>query len=211
MFIAETGELRVMSPGPAFGAGTVTVDNGTDVSGTYQLRTFQTAPTGVPVPDQTCEIEGTVAERLTMQLTLRCTDPTGNTVERTVGMAYDPAYNSDSSLAEIAGNYRLAFNPQANVININGDGAIFGTFANGGANCTVNGQVQLIDPDFGIYRVEFGFSLCQASFNNYDGETLPGLALFLNAVNAPPGSFLLLLAGDVNGRFEVYSILYEPV
>jgi hypothetical protein len=210
MLIAETGELMVMSGEPAFGNGAVIVNGATDVAGTYRLRRLATMPGAPRPPDSTCEIEGTVTERVSLQLDIHCTDDAGNATDRTVGLAYNPAYDVDSSLAEIQGTYTLSFSPQTNSLTIYPDGMIFGMFHNGGVNCTVNGQVEIIDAAFALYRFEFAFSLCQGSFAQAEGATLTGLGA-PSMPGLPAGAFLLMIAGPGAGPLGIFSLLYEPV
>jgi hypothetical protein len=86
-----------------------------------------------------------------------------------------------------------------------------------GPNCTVNGQVQIIDARFNLYRFELQLSLCQGVFNQpYDGTTLRGFAA-RNLPGMRPGAFILLLTGTPAigtapvPLFDFFSLLYEPV
>jgi hypothetical protein len=220
LYIAETGELIVQGssfattpPVLTFGTGALIVNNPNDVAGTYRSRSL---PPTIPSAGQTCEIDGTVTERSLLEVTIRCTDTAGNMTERNVTLLYDPAYDADSSLAEIAGNYTVPFRPLTNILNINASGVVFGMLDNG-PNCTVNGQVQIIDARFNLYRFELQLSLCQGVFNQpYDGTTLRGFAA-RNLPGMRPGAFILLLAGTpAIGTAPVplpdfFSLLYEPV
>jgi hypothetical protein len=221
-YIAETGELLAQvsalgatppSP-PSFGSGAVIVNNPNQVAGTYTLRSL---PTGILIPgaappQQTCTLDGTVTERSLLQATTSCSDSAGNTTSRTFNMLYNPAYDSDSSLADIAGNYTVPFRPQTNTLNINGSGVVFGMLDNG-PTCTVNGQVQIIDARFNLYRFEIQLSLCQGVIGQlYEGTTFRGFAA-RNMPGLRPGAFILLLngTGTINAPFPFFSMLYERV
>ena len=208
MLIAETGELDVIDVGPAFGAGAVIVNDGDQLVGSYDTRSVQTSPTPTTSGlDPSCDIEGTLVERVAIKAMLRCVDSDGGETTRTVGMAYDALYEPGSTLAEIAGNYTLSFRSQTNVLNINSDGVIFGMLDNG-ASCTVNGKVEIIDPRFNLYRFELLLSSCHVR-PSLEGQTFRGLA-FRNAPGLADGAFLLLATGTVDGRLEFFSLGYEP-
>jgi hypothetical protein len=224
LYIAETGELIVQTSSPTstppsfgFGTGAVIVNSPNDVAGSYRLQSLPSGPVGFgQVSDKICEMNGTVTERSLLQVVVTCTDGSGNTAQQTVSLLYNPAYDLDSALADIAGNYTTPFRPQTNTLNINASGVVFGMLDNG-ATCTVNGQVHVIDARFNLYRFEIQLSLCQGVVNHvYEGVTLRGLAA-RNLPGMPTGAFLLLVTGTPNGifngipPFQFFSLLYERV
>jgi hypothetical protein len=71
-----------------------------------------------------------------MHLTIACTDTAGATTTTSVTFLYDARYDTDSSLAEIAGDYTV--NSATNTLNINGDDTLFGMYHNGPC-CTPHG------------------------------------------------------------------------
>jgi hypothetical protein len=210
--VAETGELRSLQgsgPGgstpPAFGSGAVVV-SGTQVSGAYDARRLlQFALVGAA--EEKCEFTGTLAERVSMSVTIDCTDGAGASASSSFTLLYDATYETDSSLAAIAGNYVLGVKPTTNVLNVNADGVIFGSYDNG-ANCTINGTAALIDPSYNLYRFEWQLSLCQGPFVSYEGAMLSGFGH--RAPPGPAGAVFVLLTGIVQGRLEFVSLLYEP-
>jgi hypothetical protein len=215
LYIAETGELLAQASSLAttppvfrFGTGALIVNSPNDVAGTFQLR--QVVPP-LAASEQVCEMDGPVTERSLLQVVLSCTDSAGNTVDQSVNFIYNPAYDLDSALAEIAGNYTLAFRSQTNTLNINASGVVFGMLDNG-PRCTVNGQVQIIDARFNLYRFELLLSLCQAPLGPlYEGATLKGFGA-RNLAGMPAGAFLLLVSGNIVGApVQVFSLLYERV
>jgi hypothetical protein len=215
MFVAESGDLRAFvgtgPPGapttnpPAFASGAVLV-TGTQLTGEYDLKRFGSI-TAPAAPNESCDLTGTVNERISLSLNVECTDPAGATRSATVTLGYDPDYERDSSLALIAGNYTLTFRPLTNVLSINSDGILFGTYDNG-PNCTVNGSVSLIDPAYSFYRFAWQLSACRPPFVHFEGAALTGLG-FREPRGTPPGSFLVLLSGVVDGRLEVASVVYQ--
>jgi len=206
LLIAETGEMRVTAAGPSFGAGAVIVTNNNQVSGGYQTRSIQTSPTMPAGSDLDCTVQGTVATRASMQLTVRCTDTTGAASEQSLSFFYDAAYDTNSSLAGIAGNYTLEFRPATNTLNINTDGALFGMFDNG-PQCLLNGRVEIINADFDLYRLTVVFSNC-TRLPQYEGVTMTGFAR--RAMPVPIRGFYALLTGVVDGRLQFFSVIYAP-
>ena len=212
LMIAETGELRViMAPaganGPGFGHGAVTVI-GNHVEGSIETRLLppSTLPGGAELD---CSVSGTVTTRASMQLTTVCVDGAGASTTTSLSYIYDPHYDADSSLAEIAGNYTLAVNTATNTLNINGDGTLFGMY-NNGPRCTLNGTVSIIHSDFNLYRFEVHFSSCTVLASRYEGATMTGFAT-RNPPGQKAGAFLLLLTAVIDGRLEFASVMYEPV
>ena len=213
LMIAETGDLKViMAPtatsGPAFGHGAVTVA-GNRVEGNLETRAIPASPTGPAGAELHCTVSGTVSTRVSLQLTAVCIDGAGATTTTPFGFMYDARYDTDSSLADIAGNYNLTVKTATNSLNINGDGTLFGVYDNG-PRCTLNGTVSIIHPDFNLYRFEVLFSSCTFLAPQYEGATMTGLAT-RNLPGQKAGAFMLLLTAVINGRIEFASLLYEPV
>ena len=199
--------MRVMDAGPAFGAGAVVVNGTDDVAGSYQVRGIQPNPALPPAPNRDCTLDGRVVQRVSMYLIVRCTDSAGATTEQNATFIYDAAYGVPSSLETISGNYTLSFDRQGNSLAIAKDGTIFGAFHDG-AQCTVNGRVDLIDVRFNLYRFELSFSSC-AIFQQFEGQTMTGFAA-RSLPGMPTSSFFMLITGVINGRLEFYSLMYEP-
>lgn len=215
LMIAETGDLRVVIPpagtsGPAFGFGAVTV-TGDRVEGNLKTRAITSSPGGPPGAELDCTVAGTVSTRSSLQLTTVCVDAAGGTTTTPIGFLYDARYDTDSSLADLAGNYtvRPPLNTATNTLNINGDGTVFGMYHNG-PRCTLNGTVSIIHRDFNLYRFEILFSNCGVFPSQYEGLTMTGFAT-RNLPGQKAGAFLLMVTAVVNGRIEVASLIYEPV
>ncbi|HSC14317.1 MAG TPA: hypothetical protein VLI71_04330 [Gammaproteobacteria bacterium] len=216
LMIAEPGDLKISvaptaTSGPAFGYGAVTVV-GNRVEGSLETRAIPSGPIGSAGAELHCTVSGTVSTRVSLQLTTLCTDRAGATTTTPISFLYDPRYETDSSLADIGGNYNFSanspLNTAANSLNINGDGTLFGMYDNG-PRCTLNGTVSIIHADFNLYRFEVRFSSC-TRLVQYEGVTMTGLAT-RNLPGQKPGAFLLLMTAVVNGRLEFASVLYEPV
>ena len=212
LMIAETGDLKVsMAPtatsGPAFGHGAVTVA-GNRVEGSLQTRAIPLSPTGPPGAELNCTVSGTVSTRASLQLTTVCSDGAGAMTTASISFMYDARYDTNSSLADIAGNYNLTVRTATNSLNINGDGTLFGLYDNG-PRCTLNGTVSIIDANFNLYRFEVLFSTCTVLALQYEGATMTGLAT-RNLPGQKAGAFMVLLTAVINGRLEFASVLYEP-
>jgi hypothetical protein len=212
IMIAETGEMRVIAPpnassGPAFGYGAVIV-TGNRVAGSFETRAIQpttTSPTGAELD---CTLEGTVSTRVSMQATVICTETAGSASTTALNFQYDSRYETDSSLALIAGNYTMPVNTAGNSLNINGDGTLFGVYQNG-PRCTLNGRVAIVDANFNLYRFEVLFSGCTV-LPQLEGVTMTGFAT-RDLPGQKAGAFHLLLTAVVAGRLEFASVVYEPV
>ncbi len=212
LFIAETGELSVMQAGPGFGAGAVIVNDGDQLTGSYTLQMARPPGLGPGTDERTCELAGTVAERVSLRVTVTCRDAGGEIVaERRVSLTYDAAYESGSSLADVAGNYTFPFDAQSNILTISADGALFGMYDNGPVRCTVNGAVELIDSAFSLLRFELTFSNCGGTLaERYEGETMTGLG-WQDPPASASGAILVMLTELIEDHFEFVSVLYEPV
>jgi hypothetical protein len=213
LMIAETGEMRVTMPpsasssGPAFGYGAVLVTTN-QVAGSFETRAVQSSPTSPVGAELDCTFDGTVITRVSMQATVVCTDTTGSATTTDLTFHYDSRYDTDSSLALIAGNYTLALNTTGNSLNINGDGTLFGMYQNG-PHCTLNGRVSIVDASFNLYRFEVLFSGCSV-LPYLEGVTMTGFAT-RDLPGQKAGAFHLLLTAVVAGRLEFVSVVYEPV
>lgn len=212
LMIAENGEMRVTAPpvgtgGPAFGQGAVVV-TGNRVAGSYKTRALQSLPASPAGAEVDCTLDGTVSTRTALAATIVCTDTDGNTTTNTWSFLYDSRYETDSSLASIAGSYTLAVNTDGNSLTIFSDGTLAGIYQNG-PRCTIGGRVSIIDPDFVLYGFEMTFSGCSA-FEYFEGATLTGFGS-QNLPGQPAGSFFLLLTAVINGRIEFISVIYRPV
>ena len=114
LFVAENGDLRAIvttgAPGvpttnpPGFGSGAILV-TGDQLTGAYDLKRLGSF--GVPPePNESCVLTGTVNERISLSLSLECTDAAGTARSASVTLGYDSDYERDSSLALIAGTTR---------------------------------------------------------------------------------------------------------
>jgi hypothetical protein len=208
LFVAETGDFRSIdamglppnAPLPLFGSGVVLV-MGDQLSGAYDSgRPFSTFA-------EHCELTGTLVERVSMNITLDCTDSSGVKRAPSLILGYDTDYGGGSSLATIAGNYTFPMKA-TNVLNIDGNGVIFGIYDNG-PNCTVNGTAEIVDARYNLYAIKWQMSLCQAPFTKFEAAQMSGFGV-RGVRGQPATSLLTLLTGSVAGHIEATSLLYQP-
>ena len=190
--VTETGRFNFLDEFGNQGSGILSVSNGNDVSGNFQLVT----PLGITFPDGTtladCTLSGTVTERQTMTVTVNCTTTAGLQDQITVTLDYEAIYDSDSSLAAIAGIYG---DGSGVVTDIASDGTIFAQDPVSG--CVTNGQVNIIDPAFNAYDVQFGFSNCTGQLAILNGTSFVGIAILDDTVT--PEALIVAATGDVAG------------
>ena len=173
--VTETGRFHYLKLlDESQGSGIMSVSNVNNLNGNFQIVTRL----GFVFPDGTtlanCTLSGTVTERQTMTVTVNCTTTAGLEGQTTVTMSYDAAYDLDSSLARIAGNFQGI----SAVLNIIGDGTIFAQDAVTG--CIINGQVSIIDAAFNAYDFGFTYSNCLGQAAILNGSTFNGIAALDN-------------------------------
>ena len=173
------------------GAGILNVSNGNEVDSIFH---FVTQP-GSTFPDGTtsanCTLSGTVSERQNMTVTVSCMTVAGLHNQITATLKYEALYERDSSLATIAGNFQGV----KEVLNIAGDGTIFSQDA--GTGCVANGQVSIIDSNFGAYDFEFMYSNCVGQSAVLNGSSFVGIALLDDTVM--PEALDVAAIGDMDG------------
>lgn len=151
-------------------AGTLSVSGTQDVSGTGEryavLGNF--LPNGTRGADLTVS-SGTVSERTTLDLTM-----TASGLTMTATMTYDVDYEKGSALANVEGNYipnqSMLFGNELDPYIIDTAGVITAAFTTpGGLNCTVSGQVNIIDAAWNAYDVSMNLMDCGIRDGDYTG------------------------------------------
>ncbi len=191
-FVTETGRFHFIDEFGNQGSRTLSVSNGNDVTGNFQLVTEFgfTFPDGTTLAD--CTLSGTVTERQTMSVTVNCTTTAGLQDQITVVLDYNALYERDSSLATIAGIYD---DGSGVVTDIASDGTIFEQDPVSG--CVTIGQVSVIDPAFNAYDFQFGFSNCIGQDTIFNGSSFVGIGTLDNIVTAEV--LIVAATGDVAG------------
>lgn len=150
--------------------GTLSVSGTQDVSGTGRryavLGSF--LPNGTRGADLTVS-SGTVSERTTLDLTM-----TASGLTTTATMTYDEDYEKGSALANVEGNYipnqSMLFGNELDPYIIDTAGVITAAFTTpGGLNCTVSGQVSIIDEAWNAYDVSMNLTGCGIRDGDYTG------------------------------------------
>ncbi len=150
--------------------GTLSVSGTQDVSGTG--RHFAVLGTFLPNGTRGAELDvssGTVTERTTLDLTM-----TASGLTTTATMTYDADYEKGSALANVEGNYipnqSLLFGNELDPYIIDTAGVVTAAFTTpGGLNCTVSGQVTVIDAAWNAYDVSMSLFDCGIRDGDYSG------------------------------------------
>jgi hypothetical protein len=207
-YIAETGIVRaVIETAPAtipmIGAGTVNTTATGSVSGSLQAIDDQLVG-----KELGCALSGVLEERTMLELDVTCSDDAGIVYDESLTMTPQPEYGVDSSLADIAGNYALSISAAPNSLNITADGTIFGVWDTVGQQCTVNGLVSVIDPDYNLLGIEWRFADCSGPFPYFEEAQLTGLAIQRTSSSWPAGTYSFILTGKSNQGSTVVVVTY---
>ena len=193
MVVTESGRFHYVDIFRNQGSGALIVRNGNEVFADFQLVTElgATLSDGSTLAD--CSIAGRVAVRSRLSITGDCTTTAGTRIRFSQKLDYDSVYERPSSLSTIAGNYDAGFGI---VTVISDDGEIFEQDPVFG--CIVNGRVELIDGDFNVYDIEFGYSSCTGQFAVLNGTSYVGLGTLENTV--APDVLNITATGEAAGR-----------
>jgi hypothetical protein len=189
--VTETGRFHFINELFDSGSGILSVSNGNEVSGNFQLVTELGSVFSDGTTLANCTLSGTVVERQTINGTINCTTTAGRQSQSTITLNYNPLYERDSSLSVIAGNY----DDSGLVINIDANGVIFEQVPVSG--CVNNGQVSILNPAFNAYDVQFGFSNCTGQFAILNGTSFVGIATLDNTVT--PEALIVGATGEIAG------------
>ena len=187
--VTETGEFHFLQDDGIQYFGTVDTsqnDLSADFTGVTEFGTVfadgSTTGTGT--------LTGTVQQRSTMSGNSTFTTALGNNTDSTITLSYDDLYERNSSLATVAGNYR---NPATNaVVNVDNNGVLFSQDAVTG--CVINGTVEVINPSFNAYLVQYRFSSCVGQYASLNDTVANGLGTLDNTVSPEQA-----IIGVVNG------------
>jgi hypothetical protein len=190
--VTETGRFHFIADVSTQGSGIMSVSNGNNVTGNFDLVT----ELGFVFADGTtlanCTLSGTVSARQTLTVTVNCTTTAGLQTQATAALSYNQLYDRDSSLATIAG----MFDDGSGVVTtIFSDGTMFEQDPVSG--CVLNGQVSIINTAFNAYDIEFGISNCTGIFVIFNGATFVGIGVLDNTVS--PELLIAGVTGIVSG------------
>jgi len=168
--ITETGEFHFLRHDGVQYFGTLST-SGNNVSGTYTGITA----VGTAFPDGSNygsgTVNGTVAQRQTLNGTTTFKTSAGNTTSGTVSLKFNPLYNSGSSLVTVAGSYLDAAHNA--IVTVDTKGVI--SEQDPVSNCTVSGRVSIIDSRYDAYSVSYSFANCTGPYAFQNGTTATGL------------------------------------
>ena len=181
-FITEAGTLRMLSDDGEQTIGDVTV---TGTSFTASITSY--APNGMVFDiNNSPVLSGTAEGEINERSSLSGTTTVENQVTSTFSFTYDSAYEQTSSLSAISGRYSDSDETgYTETYTINDQGVITGSDSDG---CQFSGQVQIINSDFNLYRIEITVTNCGELNDDYaglaalldDGDTL-GVSISGNA------------------------------
>jgi len=178
VLISEAGEIRILDEFGNQGFGTVQVTNRTNITATYQIA----PPFGGTVIDgsdsATCGLTGTLQERVSIEYQIDCTTSLGTPFGGAITLTYSAAYDTDSSLVSIAGQY----DADGDVLTIDAAGAVF--LQGSQTGCVVNGQVSVLQVEWNLYAVTALTENCQPPYDALNGASWEGLGTVVPEVGA---------------------------
>ena len=189
--VTEMGRFQYINEFLDQGSGVFSVSNGNVISGNFQLVTKPGSVYADGTTLANCTLSGTVAERQTITATVNCTTTAGLQSQSSITLNYKAVYERDSSLSVIAGNY----DDSGLVLNIDENGVIFEQDPVSG--CVNNGQVNVINPAFNAYDIQFGYSNCTGQATSLNGTSFIGMATLDNTV--VPEVLIIGATGDIDG------------
>jgi hypothetical protein len=191
LLVAENGKFHFIDEDLSQGSGTLVVGGTSDVEGSFIFVTQPGSTFADGTTSATCSLSGNLSERQAMEITANCGTAAVLHTELVASLGYSDVYESDSSLATIAGNYQGS----KAVVNIAGDGTVFSQ--DPGTGCVVNGLVNIIDSAFNAYDFEFVYSNCTGAATAMNGDSFVGIALLDN--NVTPEALYVVAIGDIDG------------
>lgn len=173
--VTESGEFHFLTDDGTQYFGTVTTNANTATAQFTGYTQF-----GFVFEDGTTRgtgsLTGTVQARSTFNASTTFRTSAGNNNSNTVTLTYHTAYERDSSLATISGNFRdLA---TGNILSIDSNGVAF--LQNSSTGCIVNGNLSIINAQFNAYRAQYTYSNCQGQNAVLNGTTFRGIATLDN-------------------------------
>lgn len=196
MLVSELGDFHVFRWLFDESVGSLSVNDSDTVNGVLGISGMPGGQSSSGLTD--CKLTGSVNERVSMLLDVRCRSSQDQEVLTTLSLEYDTRYDRESSLSTIAGNYQFDI---GNVFNIAGDGQIFSQ--EGQTGCITLGEVSLIDDRFNAYEIELIFIECPGLDRSVYYETLAGLAMLDNTVT--PERLVYSVSGTAEENFVVIS------
>lgn len=159
-------------------SGLLTIVNDGLIQGSLLLPKESGLINSDDVSNNDCNLKGSLVERESMTLEVRCRAEANQQVLSTISFTYDPVYERDASLSTLAGifDFRVGL-----VLDISVDGMIFGQDSVSG--CVFDGQVTIANEEFNIYGLNWGLIDCVGPDASLNGERFSGFALLDNTVS----------------------------
>lgn len=150
-------------------------------------------------------LNGTIQERRQLSASTSFTTTAGTRTTSTLSLTYNSLYDRDSSLATISGNYTNWFAPGSDAVNVSSNGTLFGQDPSTG--CVYNGRVQIVDPNYNAYTIEYSYSSCTGAESALNGATFRGIATLDTTVS--PNVAIAGLQGSIQGALYSLVFIYQ--
>ena len=162
-----------------------------------------------------CEMMGFLVEDASLNLSIECENSSGSIeresinfvpqtiLECTIACFPQEPYEMASSLSSIAGSYAIplfiseqpSISPTSSPIAFSALGEISGLL-DFGPECSVSGQVSIIDPQFNLYDIEIALSDCEGDLSTQNGRVFTGFAISQFIGDEPSGIRIMLDSND---------------
>jgi len=158
--VNEAGDLRFITPGSDQTSGTFTVSGNLF---TANLRSYVPFGFFTFTPPVHGSATGSINKRSALSGTISLHD----SATSTFSFNYDSLYERDSSLSAISGNYSKSDGAGYTVTySIDAAGVFTGSDTRG---CMVNGNVEILDKDFNMYKASVIVTNCGETNGHYSG------------------------------------------
>lgn len=163
-FVQDDDLLVFSLFGNVFLRGPIAV-SGDSLTGTTTL--YEADDAGVPSATATASLTGTVSERSNITASFTASDG----VQGSLVLNYSTNFEKNSSLSLITGIWSRTVGTATRTLTIHVNGALDGADT---AGCVYNGAVNVIDPNFGTYRMTVTVSNCDVRNGDYTGYAVLG-------------------------------------
>jgi len=158
--ISESGDLRFITQGSDQTSGTVTVSGN---NFTANLRSYVPFGFFTFTPPVHGSATGSINKRSALSGNISLHD----SAISTFSFNYDSLYERDSSLSAISGNYSMSDGAGYTVTySIDAAGVFTGSDTRG---CMVNGNIEILDKDFNMYKASVIVTNCGETNGHYSG------------------------------------------
>jgi len=173
--VAEDGRAYFLQEDGVMYWGTAS-SSGSQIAATLNGAGLLGSPLSDGSTSGTGSISGAIVARASMSANSTFTTARGSRTTSTISLIYESAYDDDSSLALIAGNYVDALGLYAGVLNIASNGDMF--LQDPDSGCVINGRIGIINEAYNAYGIQFSYSGCTGLDAAFNGVSFMGLASY---------------------------------